>query len=510
MKSIKSLLNIGTVAFLFAGLFSASSAEAKTVKLQTTMTKETLMDKVKGGWAGQIIGCTYGGPTEFQYLSTIIPDSVQMPWASGEIKKWFDGGGGLYDDVYVDYTFIETIERCGFEAPADSFAAAFLAKDYPLCHANQQSRYNLLHGLSARESGHWKNNPHANCLDFQIEADFAGIIAPGMMNSANDICDRAGHIMAYGDGWYGGVYVASMYSLAYVSNDINYIVNEALKAITAESKFYECISDVIGWHKEDPTDWKKCWQKIEDTWGGADIACPDGVEVPFNIETYVNGAYIVLGLLYGEGDFERTIDISTRAGQDSDCNPASSGGIVATMLGYNQLPKKYTDVLMEVADRPFNNTVSFNEGCKLSFGQALRLIEREGGKVKGNKVKIKYQKPKTVPLEISFEGLKLDKRVSVENWVAKFPEVTFDGVGAVIKGAVQGENVPDDYVAKLEVYFNDKLIETCDLPLKYNHRKHELFFNYEQPKGHYTISCKWLNPVKGADIWVREVITYKQ
>lgn len=89
MKSIKSLLNIGTVAFLFAGLFSASSAEAKNVKLQTTMTKETLMDKVKGGWAGQIIGCTYGGPTEFQYLSTIIPDSVKMPWASGEIKKWF-------------------------------------------------------------------------------------------------------------------------------------------------------------------------------------------------------------------------------------------------------------------------------------------------------------------------------------------------------------------------------------------------------------------------------------
>lgn len=510
MKSMKLIMKMGYAACLFVGLLCASGAEAKSVKLQTTMTKETLMDKVKGGWAGQIIGCTYGGPTEFQYLSTMIPDSVQMPWASGEIKKWFDGGGGLYDDVYVDYTFIETIERCGFEAPADSFAAAFLSKEYPLCHANQQARYNLLHGLSARESGHWKNNPHANCLDFQIEADFAGIIAPGMMNTANDICDRAGHIMAYGDGWYGGVYVASMYSLAYVSNDINYIVNEALKAIPAESKFHECMTDVIRWHQEDPTDWKKCWQKIEDKWGGADIACPDGVEVPFNIETYVNGAYIILGLLYGEGDFERTIDISTRAGQDSDCNPASSGGIVATMLGYNKLPKKYTDVLMEVANRPFNNTVSFNKGNELSYGQALRLIEREGGKVKGDKVKIKYQKPKTVPLEISFEGLKLDKRVSVENWVAKFPEITFDGVGAVIKGAVQGENVPDDYVAKLEVYFNDKLVETCDLPLKYNHRKHELFFNYEQPKGHYTISCKWLNPVKGADIWVREVITYKQ
>ena len=394
------------------------------------------------------------------------------------------------------------------KTPADSFAVDFLAKEYPLCHANQQARYNLLHGLSARESGYWKNNPHANCLDFQIEADFAGIVTPGMVNSAVDICDRAGHIMACGDGWYGGVYVAAMYSLAYVSNDVNFIVTEALKSVPAESKFHECMSDVICWHQQYPTDWKKCWQEIENKWGTADIACPDGVEVPFNIEAYVNGAYIVLGLLYGEGDFERTIDISTRAGQDSDCNPASSGGIIATMLGYNQLPEKYRTVLMEVADRPFNNTVSFNKGCELSYGQALRFIEREGGKVNQDVIEINYQEPKAAPLEISFEGLKLDKRISIENWVAKFPEIKFHGIGAVIKGAVQGENVPEDYVAQLEVYFNDKLVETCELPLKYNHRKHELFFNYEQPEGDYTLTCKWLNPVKSADIWVREVVTY--
>ncbi len=80
MKSMKSMMKMGYAACLFVGLLCASGAEAKSVKLQTTMTKETLMDKVKGGWAGQIIGCTYGGPTEFQYLSTMIPDTVQMHW----------------------------------------------------------------------------------------------------------------------------------------------------------------------------------------------------------------------------------------------------------------------------------------------------------------------------------------------------------------------------------------------------------------------------------------------
>lgn len=108
-----------------------------------------------------------------------------------------------------------------------------------------------------------ENNPHANCLDFQIEADFAGIVTPGMVNSAVDICDRAGHIMACGDGWYGGVYVAAMYSLAYVSNDVNFIVTEALKSVPAESKFHECMSDVICWHQQYPTDWKNVGKRLK-------------------------------------------------------------------------------------------------------------------------------------------------------------------------------------------------------------------------------------------------------
>lgn len=477
-------------------------------KLKLAMSQEALFDKVKGAWAGQILGCTYGGPTEFQYLSTTIADTISLDWEAGGIQKWFDGGGGLYDDIYVDLTFVETIERCGLDAPVDSFAAAFLAKEYPLCHANQQARYNLLQGLSPHAAGYWKNNPHANCLDFQIEADFAGIMSPGMVNSAVTVCDSVGHIMAYGDGWYGGVYVAAMYALAYVSDDVEFIVKEALKAIPAESRFHACMADVIGWHEQYPDDWRLCWNEIEKKWGTADMACPDGVGVPFNIETYVNGAYIILGLLYGQGDFEKTIDISTRAGQDSDCNPASSGGIVATMLGYERLPEKYKKEMELIADRPFNNTVSFLRGSELSFSHALEMIKRGGGTVDSNEVHINYQIPEPARLEVGFENLKVDKKVVVDNWVRNIPAVEFEGVGAVIKGALQGEQVPEDYVAELEVYFNDCLVEVCKLPLKYNHRKHELFFNYVQPYGKYVMTCKWVNPVQGADIWVRDIITY--
>ena len=64
------------------------------------------------------------------------------------------------------------------------------------------------------------------------------------------------------------------------------------------------------------------------------------------------------------------------------------------------------------------------------------------------------------------------------------------------------------FMERLNKLANAKLVERCLLPSKYNHRKHELFFNYTQPYGNYKITCKWMNPIKGADIWIRDVITY--
>ena len=101
-------------------------------------------------------------------------------------------------------------------------------------------------------SGHWLNNPHADDLDYQIEADYSGLMSPGMPNAASEISDKIGHIMNYGDGWYGGVYVGAMYSLAFISDDIGFIVTEALKTIPEQSRYYQCMQDVIRWHGNVP------------------------------------------------------------------------------------------------------------------------------------------------------------------------------------------------------------------------------------------------------------------
>lgn len=298
---------------------------------------ETLKDKIRGGWAGQTIGCTFGGPTEFRFKGTFIPDYQPIPWSAEAISSSFKNSPGLYDDVYMDLTFVDIFAKEGLDAPAVDFAKAFANAPYPLWHANQMARYNILRGIMPPQSGDWRNNPHADDIDFQIEADFAGLMSPGLANAAGAICDKIGHIMNYGDGWYGGVYIAAMYALAFVSKDVEYIVEEALKSIPIETPFARTMQDVIRRHKEDPDDWKAAWFKVQRTWA-EDVGCPEGVFSSFDIDAKINCAWVLIGLLYGGGDFGKTLDIAARCGDDSDCNPASAGGILGTMLGYEKIP----------------------------------------------------------------------------------------------------------------------------------------------------------------------------
>ena len=179
---------------------------------------------MKGEWAGQTIDCAFGGPTEFKYNGRIIPDDTKIVWDDSRVKYYYDTFPGLYDDLYMDLTFVDVFEKKGLDASISDFSHAFANAEYQLWHANQSARYNILNGVDAPASGHWKNNPHADDIDFQIEADYAGLMSPGMPRAAVYYSDAIGHMMCYGDGWYGGVYVATMYSLAFVSIDVNYTV----------------------------------------------------------------------------------------------------------------------------------------------------------------------------------------------------------------------------------------------------------------------------------------------
>lgn len=511
MRTLIALLAIVTG---IAGCQSSAGEKAKKSFSEGEMlriSKTELQDKIKGGWAGQVIGCTYGGPTEFKWNGTMIGDHVPIPWDDTRMLWYYENAPGLYDDVYMDLTFVDVFENYGLEAHDSLHALAFARAEYPLWHANQGARYNILNGIMPPESGYWKNNPHADDIDFQIEADFAGLMAPGMVNAAADIGWRIGHIMNYGDGVYGGIYVASMYALAFIYDDMEFIVEEALKTIPSESAFYQCIADVISWYREDPNDWKSAWFEAQKKWT-YDKGCPDGVFRPFNIDAKINAAYIVIGLLYGKGDFGATVDISTRCGYDSDCNPANAAGILGAMIGYDQIPDYWKQGIDKVEDMNFQyTTMSLGKVYNIGYQHALEVIQRNGGSDESDHVMVKYQVPQTVDFEVGFEGLfPVDRRGLGRSISSKNTEMTIvmEGSGFVIGGRAAKEGNLPEAVLEVDVFANGQLIETAKLPTSNISRRHEVTWNYDLQEGKHDITLKAKNIPEGYRVDLGDLLVY--
>ena len=495
-----------SLQLILISLVSLSCGHGTTVNI----SKTELSDRIRGGWAGQTIGCTYGSPTEFKYFR-VMPDSVEIEWSDKLVNYYFTEKPGTYDDVYMDLTFVDILEKHGLDASADKFAESFAHAPYPLWHANQAARYNILNGILPPQSGHWLNNPHADDIDFQIECDFAGLMCPGMPSTAVKYCDRVGHIMNYGDGWYGGVYIAQLYALAFVEKDIRAIVGKAVSGIPESTRFRRAIEDLLKFYDADPVSWKRAWRRFTEAFG-FDKGCPSGVLKPFNIDAVLNSGYVTIGLLYGGGDFGKSIEIATRCGQDSDCNPASVGGILGVMLGYEGIPEEWKAPL-----RPFENTVfpytdiSLKKAGELSLKHALALIQAGGGIIDGENVRIRVQEPAEVPLEQGFEDIAVDKRLEFWKSIGEFDPLSFEGRGVVVKYSFENkqETLSEDYVAQVKVILDGAEKEICLLPVDMQSRKFDLWHSYDLPDGDHTLGLEWLNPRGEVDLKISSVIIYK-
>lgn len=413
-----------------------------------TIKPEVLKDKIAGGWAGKMIGVTYGAPTEFRAQGKIFSDSIK--WKPEDIR-----GSMWQDDIYVQLTFLMSMDKYGMDAPAKKFQEMFAKAGYMLWHANMQARKNYYDSIFAPQSGLPEYNLHADDIDFQIEADYIGFMCPGMPQSATAIADKIGHIMNYGDGVYGGIFVAALYSEAYFETDIPKIIEKALLSVPSGSDYYKIVKDVLLLHQQYPTDWQAAWKELENKWG-YDHICSAGSS--FNIDAKLNGAYIVMGLLYGEGDPMKTLEISTRCGQDSDCNPSNAMAVLGVIKGYNGLPEEMRKGVEYQGDSLFIHTsYSFNSAVTATYKYAVDLITKDGGKATDNEILIKTQQPVAPQLEVAFPNLVFDKSISIfdeKAWTFKGKwntyEITSEWDKKVSKQSIYSDKAGDE----LSIGFN--------------------------------------------------------
>jgi hypothetical protein len=425
--------------------YTPSHAQTPTTQYTPPMREldyDTYLDKVQGAWMGKMIGVTFGAPWEFQYQNTPIGfDITDWPLSPTRMKDYrqravnkaedsppitreadnqkvsinsdfiLDSekehpsfGIPDNDDIYINLLFLYCMRRNGIDVDPVTVAREWDKKIRQVWHANEAGLANIRKGILPPDSGNPRYNLHADDIDFQIESDIFGMIAPGLPQVSNRYGERMGHIMNYGDGVYGGMFISAMYTQAFFARNIREVVENGLKAIPAESLYAQAIRDVIQWHDQypgDENDWLKTWHLVQAKWGEVDH-CPDGYKKPFNIDAKLNGAYVVMGLLYGNGDWYKTMNYATRAGQDADCNPANAAGILGTLIGAHAIPPEYSEPVHNtywnktLAGLPDSYEVDALAGDTAQIG--LKVLLANGGDVVTRSGKLVLRVPLQNPI----------------------------------------------------------------------------------------------------------------
>ena len=375
-QAAKIISGLAALFILMGAEVSLAQSEDETVT-ERRLKVSDYRQKMMAGWIGQMVGVGWGAPTEFRWTNEIIPEDQVPEWRPEMVNVWGQ------DDLYVEMTFLRSLEEYGLDISMRQAGIDFANSKYDLWHANKAGRDNLRQGIAPPDSSHPQFNIHADDIDYQIEADFSGLISPGLPNSVIALGEKFGRLMNYGDGVYGGQFVGCMYAEAFFEEDPQKIIDAGLKCIPEGSQYAEMVRDVISWHAENSDDWQATWQLINKKYHEN----PDYIQClctekggDFNIDAKINGAYILLGLLYGRGDFDQSIITAMRAGQDSDCNPSNAGGILFTTSDYDSLDDKYTSAL-ELGTKFSYTEYDFEALADVSEKLARQIVVQSGGSI---------------------------------------------------------------------------------------------------------------------------------
>ena len=307
-------------------------------------------NKVYAGVLGKIIGVYLGRPFEGWYYDRIMEELGPINYYVND--KLDFPIHVTDDDLTGTFRFINALKHFNFDKNISPKQIGQTWLNY--CIENQtvlawagkgvlteESAYmNLKQGIHAPESGSIAQNGKviAEQIGAQIFIDGWGMVSPGDPEQAVDLAKRAGSVSHDGESVYGAQVVAAMEAMAFIENDIKKIIEESKKFVPTDSTIYKLISDIQDWSSGN-LDWEQARSKIEDKYGYS--------KFPGNCHIVPNHALIILALLFGDDDFQKSLMIVNTAGWDTDCNSGNVGcilGIKNELEGIQKGPDYITPV----------------------------------------------------------------------------------------------------------------------------------------------------------------------
>ena len=194
---------------------------------------------------------------------------------------------------------------------------------------------NLKNGVPAPQSGSIRQNGQtlAEQIGGQIFIDTWGLVAPGDPDRAARYAVAAASVSHDGEGLHGAAFIAACISQAFLTSDINEIIDTGLRQIPEDSVYAAVVNAVRIFHRAHPQDWRACRAMLKAQWGYDRYG---GV-----CHIIPNAGVCALALCYGAGDFARTVEIATMCSWDTDCNAGNVGTILGVACGLEGLPERY-------------------------------------------------------------------------------------------------------------------------------------------------------------------------
>ncbi len=334
------------------------------------------LERVYAGVLGKIIGVYLGRPFEgwtyeaiSQHLGEInyyVHDKLDRPLIVTD------------DDISGTFTFIRALEDYGYDpeiSPAQIGQTwlNYLIEEQTVLwwggmgNSTEHTAYlRLKQGYEPPYSGSVELNGKvvAEQIGAQIFIDGWALVAPGNPEFAADLAARAGSVSHGGEAVYGAQCLAAMEAQAFVESDINKLIDTGLSVIPNDSVIYAMINDIREWHAKEP-DWRKGRELLDQHYG---YHIYGG-----NCHMVPNHGLMILSLLYGDDDFQRTLMIVNTSGWDTDCNSGNIGclmGIKDGLAGLSTGP----DYRGPVADRMYIPTADGGNAITDAVSQTLRLV----------------------------------------------------------------------------------------------------------------------------------------
>jgi len=355
-----------------------------------TISEAELRDKIAGAWIGQMIGNIYGLPHENKYVNAPGPEKWPYGYTKNLDKLKSYKGAFSDDDTDVEYMYLLQMEKYGYEPTYEQMREAWMFHIRDRVWLANRAALGLMHfGFTPPFTGDKDINPHWFQIDPQLINEIWAYTAPGMVKYSSQKSDWAARITSDEWGAEPTVHYGAMYAAAFFEKDIRKLIDIGLKELPANGRYAQTIRDMIALHKKYPNKWQDAWKEMAEKYY---VNEPNMTKTIWNAN--LNGACGILAMLYGNGDFQRTLDLSCAMGFDADNQAATVAGIMGVAYGFKALPK---DLYLPVEGwtKPFNDTyinitrhelpdASIDDIINRTVTVTLDLIKAKGGKVTGN------------------------------------------------------------------------------------------------------------------------------